>query len=275
MHPRLETAGLTAASAALVGALDPAAPPPSDLYSPEGAAVYEHFTSVDHSEIAPLTAAARQTTGTILELASGGGRVTVPLLSLGRPVVALDLSPTMVETLRARIRSLPAARIASGTRAVEGDMTAFRLPERFGVVVLAATSVALLDAPGRRALFDSVRGHLVPDGTFLISASSPGHHYRPGWQDSRMRAVPGPAGGSGAAVVTTAVDADGRRRSVEVVHVGLDPAGRPVVRTYRSRVNVIDADALAAEAERAGFRVAGRSVLPEAEETTLLELAIR
>ncbi|NQX11067.1 class I SAM-dependent methyltransferase [Microbacteriaceae bacterium VKM Ac-2855] len=266
---------LTAASAALLRALDSEKTTPEDLYSAAGSAVYEHFTAEDRSEIAPLTAAVRRTVGPILELACGGGRITIPLLSLGRAVVGVDLSSTMVEILRTRVADLPPTRIHPGTRFVVGDMTDFALPERFGAIVLAATSVALLDAAGRRALLDGARRHLSDDGRFFITASSPGHLYRPGSQSSRVRAVPGPDGRTGAAVVTTAVTPDGRYRDVDVVHLGLDEHGRTAARVYHSRVNVVDADEVQADAEARGFRVLARSELPDADDSTLLELVAR
>jgi SAM-dependent methyltransferase len=263
---------LTAASAALLGALSPATVAPEDLYGPDGSVVYEHFTAEDRSEISPLLAAVRRTEGPILELACGGGRLTVPLLGLGRPVVGLDLSPTMVDILRSRIAALPAARIADGSRALVGDMTCFHLPERFGAVVLGATSIALLDRAGRHAFLRAARKHLGADGVLLITASSPDHAYVAGSRSSRIRAVPGPSGGPGAAVVTSAVTPDGLHRDVEVVQLGLDPGGRAAARLFHSRVNVVDAEEVSAEAGRAGLRVAARTELAETEDSTLLQL---
>ncbi|NQX04200.1 class I SAM-dependent methyltransferase [Rathayibacter sp. VKM Ac-2856] len=272
MHQHADTPQPTAASAALLSALSAEPVAPEDLYGPDGSVVYEHFTADDRSEISPLLAAVRRTGGPILELASGGGRLTVPLLGLGRPVVAVDLSPTMIDILRSRIATLPAARIAAGSRALVGDMTCFHLPERFGAVVLGATSIALLDRAGRQAFLRVARAHLADGGVLLITASTAGHAYVAGSRSSRVRAVPGPCGGPGAAVVTSAVTPDGLHRDVEVVQLGADADGRAMARLFHSRVNVVDADEVSEEAALAGLRVAGRTELAETEDSTLLQL---
>ena len=272
MHQHADPPQPTAASTALLSALTTAPVTPEDLYGPDGSVVYEHFTADDRSEISPLLAAVRRTEGPILELASGGGRLTVPLLGLGRPVVAVDLSPSMIDILRARISALPTTRVAPGSRALVGDMTCFHVPERFGAVVLGATSIALLDRAGRHAFFRGAREHLAEDGVLLVTASTPDHAYTAGSRSSRIRSVPGPGGGPGAAVVTSAVTHDGLHRDVEVVQLGLDPGGRAAARLFHSRVHVVDADEVAAEAERAGLRVASRLELAETEDSTLLQL---
>lgn len=263
---------LTSASVALLKALVVDEIEPEDLYGPDGAIVYESFAADDRSEIEEITAAVRLTSGPILELACGGGRITLPLLSLGRPVVAVDLSPVMVDILRERVAKLPSSRIPDGSRSVVSDMTAFEMEERFGAIVLAATSVALLDAAGRRAFFDTARKHLADDGQLFVTASSPGHDYLPGAQISRVRAIPGPFGGAGVVVVTSAVTSDGRYRDVDVVQLGRETAGSTAARLFQSRVQVVDADEVGTDAERSGLRVVSRTVLAGAEGTILIKL---
>jgi hypothetical protein len=72
--------------------------------------------------------------------------------------------------------------------------------------------------------------------------------------------------------VTSAVTPDGLHRDVEVVQLGLDPGGRAAARLFHSRVNVVDAEEVSAEAGRAGLRVAARTELAETEDSTLLQL---
>lgn len=141
-----------------------------DLYDPVGARMYDDTVTSDPSEIRELSRLLRATSGPVLELAAGSGRLTLPLLRTGREVTALELSATMVELLRRRVDDLP-ERQRSRLRVVREDMSDFHLDERFGVVVLGTSSVSLLSEEGRRRLFDRVRDHLLPDGTFLMSVA--------------------------------------------------------------------------------------------------------
>ncbi|MEU2305098.1 daptide-type RiPP biosynthesis methyltransferase [Streptomyces misionensis] len=139
-----------------------------DLYDEAGVPVYHDLAATDTSEIRELLRVARGGTGPILELAAGSGRLTLPLLALGREVTALELKEGMLDLLRERLATLPA-----GARArcapVQGDMSAFDLGRTYGLVVLGTTSVSLLDDAGRAGLLASVRAHLRPGGTFLLS----------------------------------------------------------------------------------------------------------
>jgi methylation protein MtfA len=138
-----------------------------DLYDEHGSAVYHSLAGGDTHEIRELVRAVRPVPGPVLELGAGSGRHTLPLLALGREVTALDLSEGMLELLSARLRDVPALR--DRCTVVHGDMTAFSLGRRFGVIVLGTTSVSLLDERGRAGLYAAVREHLAPGGVFLLS----------------------------------------------------------------------------------------------------------
>ncbi|MEV7606777.1 class I SAM-dependent methyltransferase [Paenarthrobacter sp. NPDC089322] len=77
--------------------------PPEDLYSVSGSRLYDLITANDLTELPEILAAARKTSGPILELASGSGRITRPLLSLGRSLTAVDSSPEMLALLKAKV----------------------------------------------------------------------------------------------------------------------------------------------------------------------------
>ncbi|MFJ1708374.1 daptide-type RiPP biosynthesis methyltransferase [Kitasatospora sp. NPDC088346] len=140
-----------------------------DLYDEEGAPVYHAIAGSSPLEVRELVGALRPTVGPILELAAGSGRLTMPLLTLGRELTALELAPGMIRILTERLRAVPAARRDRCT-VVPGDMSDFDLDRTFGAVVLGATSVSLLDAPGRAGLYRCVRRHLAPGGRFLLTA---------------------------------------------------------------------------------------------------------
>ncbi|MEE1739780.1 daptide-type RiPP biosynthesis methyltransferase [Streptomyces sp. BE147] len=125
------------------------------------------------SEAQEMAARIRPASGPVLELAAGTGRLTFPFLTLGFEVTALELSTTMVASLRRQLEDEPAD-LRGRCTVVQGDMSAFALDQRFGSVVISYGSISLLDDAGRRGLYMSVREHLKPGGQFLISMSNAG-----------------------------------------------------------------------------------------------------
>ena len=139
-----------------------------DLYA-SGASLYDALVRSDTSEIAQMVAAARHLRGDVLDLGCGSGRLTLPFLSRGRRVVAIDLSPSMVDVLRAKARTLP-ARLAELLETAAADMAALDLGDRrFDVVLLGTTSVTLLSDADRERTFAAVRECLSEQGRFLVS----------------------------------------------------------------------------------------------------------
>ncbi|RSN59709.1 class I SAM-dependent methyltransferase [Streptomyces sp. WAC 04229] len=125
------------------------------------------------SEAQVMGARIRSALGPVLELAAGTGRLTFPFLTLGFEVTALELSTAMAATLRRQLENGPAD-LRDRCTVVQGDMSAFALDQRFGAVVISYGSINLLDDTGRRGLYASVRDHLEPGGTFLISMADTG-----------------------------------------------------------------------------------------------------
>lgn len=140
----------------------------SDLYDEVGWEIYHQISVQDSSEVRELLTLMRAHRGPVLELAAGTGRITVPLLAAGREVVALELSPSMLQGLRERLASAP-ARLRDRCTLVQGDMREFSLGRDFPVIVLGTSSVSLLDREGRQQLFHCVRRHLAPGGRFLLT----------------------------------------------------------------------------------------------------------
>jgi SAM-dependent methyltransferase len=138
---------------------------PVDVYAGDGARFYDDLVGADRSEIHEVLTVARRSGPAVLDLAAGTGRVTVPLVRAGKTVTALDLSNDMLDRLRS---ALP-----DGARCdlVTADMRDFDLDRRFDLIVLAATSITLLDATGRARLFAAVRRHLTHAGSFLLSVA--------------------------------------------------------------------------------------------------------
>lgn len=91
----------------------------------------------------------------ILDLGSGVGRITHPLLERGFTVTAVDESPEMLEHVR-------------GARTVCSTIETLDLDETFDVVLLASFLVNAGDEKVRRGLLDACRRHTADDGCVLI-----------------------------------------------------------------------------------------------------------
>jgi SAM-dependent methyltransferase len=105
--------------------------------------------------------------GPALELAVGTGRVALPLSARGIPVHGIELSPHMVERLRAK----PGAAAVPVT---VGDMTTTRVPGTFTLVYLVANTIMnVTNQDEQLAVFANAAGHLGPGGCFVVEVIVP------------------------------------------------------------------------------------------------------
>jgi SAM-dependent methyltransferase len=111
--------------------------------------------------------------GRVLEFAVGTGRVALPLSARGLDVHGIELSPHMVEQLRAK----PGAEAVPVT---VGDMTSTRVPGRFALVYLVANTIMNVTTQEEQlAVFANAAAHLQPGGRFVVEVIVP-----------QLRAVP-------------------------------------------------------------------------------------
>ena len=104
----------------------------------------------------------------VLELASGTGRVAIPIAQAEIRVVGLDLHAEMLA--RAAEKSVGLETV----RWVEGDMQDFELPERFGLAFIAFRSFQhMLTVEDQLSCLRCIRGHLVPAGRLAIDIFNP------------------------------------------------------------------------------------------------------
>ncbi|WP_447948431.1 daptide-type RiPP biosynthesis methyltransferase [Microbacterium maritypicum] len=228
---RLETAG--------------AVPRELDLYSGEGTDFYERLVGTDRAEIREVLALARKTDGPILDIAAGGGRLTVPLVRTGREVTAIDLSDDMLSHLR---RALPAR---STVECVVADMRDFSLGRRYGLVIIGATSITLLDRAGRSLLYGSVRRHLAAGGVFAFTVAGGTAAQSLAVSRTQEIGVPGPQGEE-TYLFAQQMEDGGAARVVNWVRVADIAAGLEAT-VLTSRLQVLGHDVLAGELVDAGF----------------------
>ncbi len=115
------------------------------------------------------------TTGNILEIGAGSGRVTLPLARDGHHVVAMDQSVAMLAKLRHRRDDCPAA-VAERIEILADDLRTFAVPGKrqfdlifapFNVLEHLYTRVEL------HACLQRVAHHLTPTGRFVFDVQLP------------------------------------------------------------------------------------------------------
>ena len=128
------------------------------VITPDGCAVDFYAMLPDLGEAAIVHEAAGPG-ASILELGSGAGRVTHPLIALGHPVVAVDESPEMLAHVR-------------GAETVCARIQDLSLGRRFGAVLLASHLINA-DDETRRIFLDACRRHVADDGCVIVQQHSP------------------------------------------------------------------------------------------------------
>jgi SAM-dependent methyltransferase len=96
----------------------------------------------------------------ILELGSGSGRITRPLLALGRRVVAVDFNPDMLDLIE-------------GAEKIQTRIQDLNLGRTFGGVLLMSNLINNPDPDERLALLRAIQRHLAPNGIALIERYDP------------------------------------------------------------------------------------------------------
>ncbi len=105
----------------------------------------------------------------VLELACGSGRITVPLAASGADVTGVDLSAAMLDRARA---ALSRSGLAAGL--IQADMRELDLGRRFDAVVVAANSLLHLSTRDDFArAFGAIHRHLAPGGRLLFDVFVP------------------------------------------------------------------------------------------------------
>jgi SAM-dependent methyltransferase len=130
--------------------------------TPDGCAV-ELYARLPIGDEPDIIAAAVPAGAHILELGSGVGRMTHPLLERGFTVTAVDESAQMLERVR-------------GARTICSPVETLDLGEKFDVVMLASFLVHSGDVEVRRGMLAACRSHVVDGGCVLIQREGEDYH---------------------------------------------------------------------------------------------------
>jgi SAM-dependent methyltransferase len=118
--------------------------------------------------------------GTALELGIGTGRVALPLAERGVRVHGIDLSPAMVEQLRAK----PGAERIETTI---GDFATTRVDGSFRLAYLVYNTITNLTTQDEQVdCFCNVASHLEPGGCFVVEVGVPDLRVLPPGEHARV-----------------------------------------------------------------------------------------
>ncbi|MFE2039588.1 class I SAM-dependent methyltransferase [Streptomyces sp. NPDC059477] len=130
--------------------------------TPDGCAV-ELYSRLPVGNEPDIITAAVPAGARILELGSGVGRTTHPLVERGFTVTAVDESPDMLERVQ-------------GARTICGPIESLALDETFDAVLLASFLVHTGDPEVRRGMLRTCLRHLAPGGSVLIQREGENYH---------------------------------------------------------------------------------------------------
>jgi SAM-dependent methyltransferase len=149
---------------------------PETSFGPDVAADYDDYPRGDEEAAAAfLSELARGRHA--LEFAIGTGRIALPLARRGIRVDGIELSPHMVERLRAK----------HGGQQIDvtiGDMSVATTNRRYGLVYLVYNTIFnLLTADDQVRCFGNAARHLTDDGHFVVETALPHAWITPGTPD--------------------------------------------------------------------------------------------
>jgi SAM-dependent methyltransferase len=135
-------------------------------FGPEIAAHYDEHPRGDEQDAAAFLAEYAKG-GPTLEFAIGTGRIALPLASRGIQVDGIELSPHMVERLRAR----PGGQ---NIHVIIGDMSCAATHRRYSLVYLVFNTIFnLITADDQVRCFENASRHLAPNGYFIVETALP------------------------------------------------------------------------------------------------------
>ena len=111
----------------------------------------------------------RKVKGEVLELMSGTGRVSIPLLEAGVKLTCVDLSAELNAIFQEKLSQ-------RGLKAdvYQMDICKLDLQKKFDMVIIPFGSFAHITSPqDQRKALERIREHLLPGGTFICTLGNP------------------------------------------------------------------------------------------------------
>ncbi|MAF52417.1 MAG: class I SAM-dependent methyltransferase [SAR202 cluster bacterium] len=144
----------------------------SDVYA-DYSRFYDLYVGDRTDDIPLYLEYAASSTTPVLEIGAGTGRLTLPTASAGHQVVAVDISPSMLEILDARLAEQPEV-TRRRVRVVHVDMLELDLGETFDFVLVPFfTFNYLLTSEAQNAALDRLSAHLSDSGRLVLDLFVP------------------------------------------------------------------------------------------------------
>jgi SAM-dependent methyltransferase len=149
---------------------------PASSFGPKVAAAYDDMPRGDEEAAAKFLSELAQGRPA-LEFAIGTGRIAIPLAAKGIQVGGIELSPAMVERLRAKPGS-------EKINVTIGDMSVATTGSQYGLVYLVYNTIFnLLTAEDQINCFMNAARHLTAGGHFVVETAVPHAWITPGKSD--------------------------------------------------------------------------------------------
>jgi SAM-dependent methyltransferase len=131
---------------------------------------YDYFDT--KGNVAFYRELAEETSGEVLELGVGTGRVLFEICKEGRDGIGIDNEPAMLRQAKMKRRA-ECPEIAGRCRLLKADMLSFDLGRTFGFVYSPSGGVQGETVEDLRGVFRSAADHLEDDGVFAFDIMSP------------------------------------------------------------------------------------------------------
>ena len=147
---------------------------PSSIDYAKIADFYDTFVKVDF-DVPFFIEEARKASGEVLELMSGTGRVSIPLVEAGVSLTCIDNSPEMLAVLHKKLKER-----AVDASIYQMDVRELNLGKQFDLIIIPFHSFAELLSPSdqKKALANACE-HLSRRGSFICTLHNPSVRVKP------------------------------------------------------------------------------------------------
>ena len=131
---------------------------------------YSQVTWMELDDVEFYLKQAKRAKGPVLELASGTGRVSLPVAEAGCDVTGLDASTDMLKIAKSKITPELKGRV----RCLRGNMRKFDLKRKFALVMIPFRSfLAMLTVEDQKSCLACVHKHLRKGGRLVLNMFEP------------------------------------------------------------------------------------------------------
>ncbi|MFQ5612416.1 MAG: class I SAM-dependent methyltransferase [Anaerolineae bacterium] len=135
---------------------------------------YDHVVPYrDRQDVAFFVEMAQESTGPVLEVGCGTGRVLIPTARAGIEIVGFDYSTSMLAVCRERLAEEP-AEVQARVDLVQGDMRDFELGRRFALATIPFRPFQhLITVADQLSCLASIHRHLENGGKLILDIFNP------------------------------------------------------------------------------------------------------